>query len=115
MMATNVVPGYAGGDAVSGERFTTQVAGTAQNSDPTNEPGQYPPGPWGNSIFGRPLPSGTRAGGTRGAQYRSATDPTNQPGQVSDGISGITPAERSNSGAPASQGAGATQGGPDPV
>ena len=66
-------------------------SGTTSGADPTNEPGQYPVGGWGPSIFGGPLPDGTGAPGTRGAQFSSATDPTNEPGQITDGITGITP------------------------
>jgi hypothetical protein len=88
-------------------------SGTNESADPTTEPGQYPVGGWGNAIFGGPLPDGTGAPGSQGA--RGAADPTNEPGQVSDGLTGITDAEISNTGAPGTQGAVDHDGGADSI
>jgi hypothetical protein len=80
-------------------------SGSSETSDPTNEPGQYPVGDWGNAIFGGPLPDGTGAPGSPGAQRGGNTDSTNEPGQVSDGLTGLSDADISNTGAPGTQGA----------
>ncbi len=80
-------------------------SGTAQTSDPTNEPGQYPPGNWGTALFGGPQPAGTGAPGSQGAVRGAGVDPTNEPGQTTDGLTGITEAQITQSGAPGSQGA----------
>ena len=78
-----------------------KVAGTSASADPTNEPGQYPVGGWGPSIFGGPLPTGTGAPGTQGARA-GASDPTNQAGQVEDGLTGISTQQITETGAPGS-------------
>ena len=99
-------PGFGDGNTVEGERYTNHVSGRASgNTDATNEPGQYPVGGWGDSIFGGPLPDGTGAPGTQGASYSADTDPTNEPGQTEDGLTGITEAEITQTGAPGTQGA----------
>lgn len=88
------------GDPVSGT--VPSWSGTpARGADPTNLAGQYPPGPWGNSIFGGPL-GGSGAPGTQGAVPRSGNDPTNEPGQLNEGISGLGPADTADTGAPGS-------------
>lgn len=81
------------------------VSGTASSGDPTNEPGQYPVGGWGDAIFGGPLPEGTGAPGSPGASRGGSTDPTNEPGQTSDGLTGISDEEIGHTGAPGTQGA----------
>jgi hypothetical protein len=73
-------------------------SGTASDSDPTAEPGQYPPGNWGNALFGGTLPTGTGAPGTQGA--RGGADPTTEPGQLNEGLSGLGPADTADTGAP---------------
>ena len=85
-----------GGGQVSGG--APSVSGTGSSGDVTNEPGQYPVGNWGSAFFGGPLPDGTGAPGTRGAT--GSSDPTNEPGQISDGLTGITDAEITETGAP---------------
>jgi len=104
MASSDNVPGY-GADAVSGERQTQKVSGTADSGDATLEPGQYPVGSWGNELFGGPLPAGTGAPGSQGAKWNSGTDPTNEPGQTEDGITGISEAEITRTGAPGTAGA----------
>jgi len=90
-------------------------SGTTSNADPTNEPGQYPPGAaWENELFGGPLPTGTGAPGTKGA-YPGAADATNEPGQTLDGFTGVTEDQITHSGAPGGQGAVNNPGGPDAV
>ncbi|HJZ93747.1 MAG TPA: hypothetical protein VKE40_22925, partial [Gemmataceae bacterium] len=76
--------------------------------EPVNQPGQYP-----GSLFGVALPQGTGAPGTQGAG--GMADPTNEPGQLNEGISGQGPGTTADTGAPGSQGAVSTQGGPDSV
>jgi hypothetical protein len=83
-----------GGGSVSG---STRVSGDSRGGDPTNQPGQYPPEGM-NNIFGGPLPSGTGAPGTRGGG--GGGDDTAEPGQLTDGISGVTDAEITQTGAP---------------
>src|SRR5216683_4935 len=81
-----------GSGAVSCASAARAFSGTAaHDGDPTSMAGQYPPGGWGNEIFGGPLPEGTGAPGTQGASYSGATDPTTQPGQLNEGISGTAP------------------------
>lgn len=90
-----------------------KVSGVAGSGDPTAEPGQYPPGT-DHGIFGGPLPSGTGAPGSAGT--RGTPDPTNEPGQTSDGLTGVTDAQITQTGAPGSQGTTPTSGGgPDSV
>lgn len=88
-------------------------SGVNESSDPTNQPGQYPPGGQ-NDIFGGPLPTGTGAPGTAGAAGGPA-DATNEPGQVTDGLTGTTDAQITQSGAPGSQGAVDHDGGADSI
>ena len=88
-------------------------SGVNETGDPTNEPGQYPPSAE-NNIFGGPLPTGTGAPGTRGA-YPGAADATNEPGQTEDGLTGLTEAQITESGAPGTQGAVDNPGGPDAI
>jgi hypothetical protein len=88
-------------------------AGVPENADPTNEPGQYPVMGVNAQIFGGPLPSGTGAPGSAGAS--GTPDATNEPGQVSDGFSGVTDAEITDTGAPGSQGAVVHDGGGDSI
>ncbi len=64
--------------------------------DETAQPGQYPPSR--NDIFGGPLPTGTGAPGTNGG--RGGDDPTTEGGQLTDGLTGVTDAEISETGAP---------------
>lgn len=99
----------AGKTPMSGRPYS----GTNESSDPTNQPGQYPPGGWGDALFGGPLPDGTGAPGTAGAT--GSADPTNEPGQVSDGLTGTTDAQITQSGAPGSRGAVDTDGGSDSI
>lgn len=73
----------------------------ARGADPTNLAGQYPPGAWGNALFGGPL-GGSGAPGTQGATYSSSTDDTTEPGQLNEGLSGLGPADTAQSGAPGS-------------
>jgi hypothetical protein len=83
-------------------------SGVNETSDVTNEPGQYPPGDWGSSLFGGPLPSGTGAPGTQGASLGGNTDSTNEPGQTVDGFTGIPDGQIGGTGAtglPGTQGA----------
>jgi hypothetical protein len=105
---------YPGYDSRKRSTGTTKVSGTGGGgADPTNEPGQYPPGT-DHGIFGGPLPAGTGAPGTAGAS--GAADPTNEPGQISDGLTGITDAQITQTGAPGTQGSTPTFGsGPDSV
>jgi hypothetical protein len=87
---------------------STQTSGTSSKSDPTNEPGQYPPG----SFFGIAVPSGTGAPGTSGAGTAGG-DPTNEPGQVAGlGPFGVSQAGVVKTGAPGSAGA-PPDGGPE--
>src|SRR5215813_4054519 len=76
--------------------------------EPVNQPNQYP-----GSLFGVGLPQGTGAPGTAGAG--GMADPTNEPGQLNEGISGQGPATTADTGAPGSQGATNSEGGPDSV
>lgn len=88
-------------------------SGRPEPGDPTAEPGQYPPEGANAQIFGGPLPDGTGAPGSPGA--RGSADPTNEPGQISDGLTGITDAEITETGAPGTQGAQVRDGGPDAI
>lgn len=87
-----------GGGQVSGGSQGSAYSGTGSGGDPTTEPGQYPPGGWGNAIFGGPLPSGTGAPGTSGGA--GGSDDTTEPGQLTDGLTGVTDAEITQTGAP---------------
>lgn len=84
-----------GGGKVSGDG--RKRSGTGGGGDPTTEPGQYPPTA-DHGIFGGPLPTGTGAPGTRGGG--PSGDVTNQPGQVDDGLTGISEAQITETGAP---------------
>jgi hypothetical protein len=97
----------------SGKTTESGRSGNSGGDDTTTQPGQYPPGGWGNAIFGGPLPDGTGAPGTQGGG--ASPDPTNQPGQVSDGLTGITDAEITETGAPGTQGAVVQSGGSSSV
>jgi hypothetical protein len=99
-------PGYDGNYVNQASKSSSRtVSGVPQGSaDPTNEPGQYPPGGWAQSIFGVAIPDNSGAPGSAGAMGTS-TDPTNQPGQISDGLTGLSDAEIDMSGAPGSGGA----------
>lgn len=83
-----------GGTQASGGRG---YSGTNTTTDPTTEPGQYPPTE-GTSIFGGPLPTGTGAPGTRGGG--GGGDNTSEPGQLTDGLTGISDSDISSTGAP---------------
>ncbi len=84
-------------------------SGIAENSDPTNQPGQYPVGSWGTAFFGGPLPDGTGAPGS--GQRGEPLDPTDEPGQTVDGFTGLTTADITETGAPGTQGAQNSGGG----
>lgn len=104
---------YPGYDSTRRTSGGPQYSGTQQGGDPTTEPGQYPPGS-DHGIFGGPLPTGTGAPGTAGAG--GSADPTNEPGQVQDGLTGISTADITQTGAPGTQGTTPTSGdGPDAV
>jgi len=105
----NTVPGYGTGEDVAGARETNAYSGIRSTGDPTLEPGQYPPDE-DHGIFGGPMPEGTGAPGTAGARYDSSVDPTNEPGQTEDGLTGITEAEITETGAPGSTGADPSDG-----
>ena len=100
-----------GGGQVSGG--SSRVSGTSTASDPTNEPGQYPVGDWSTAFFGGPLPTGTGAPGTRGGG--GGGDPTAEPGQLTDGLTGITDADISESGAPGTGTTPNTDGGAESI
>lgn len=103
-------PGYDGRKRSSG---TTKVSGAGgAGTDPTLEPGQYPPGS-DHGIFGGPLPSGTGAPGTAGGG--GGSDETTEPGQLTDGLTGISDRDISNTGAPGTQGTTPDPGGSDQV
>lgn len=99
------------GGAVSGTKEANAWSGTGNASDPTNEPGQYPPAAshseeggggfdYELEIFGTKLPTGTGAGGTRGAHPGTGEDPTTEPGQLNEVFSGEGPEVIANTGAP---------------
>jgi len=89
------------GSNVSGTDSSRAFSGTdSHDDDPTNMTGQYPPGGWGNAIFGGPLPAGTGAPGTQGATQSAASDPTNEPGQTRDGLTGVSEHDITSTGAP---------------
>jgi hypothetical protein len=112
MASSSEVPGYSSTKRTKGG---TAVSGVASGgTDPTNEPGQYPPGS-DHGIFGGTLPTGTGAPGTAGGGG-AGSDPTTEPGQLSDGMTGISDSDISDTGAPGSQGTTPTSGGgPDAV
>ena len=105
---------YPGYDSRTQAAATTKVSGTGGGgTDPTLEPGQYPPGT-DHGIFGGPLPAGTGAPGTQGAT--GGSDATTEPGQTQDGLTGISEAQITETGAPGTQGTQPTTGGgPDSV
>lgn len=84
-----------GGQVAGGGSRSGGPDGGADNS---SQPGQYPPGGWGNAIFGGPLPTGTGAPGTSGGG--GGGDDTAEPGQLTDGLTGVTDAEITQTGAP---------------
>lgn len=94
-------PSYGGKTA--SRNVSPKESGGLSSDDPTNEPGQYPVGDWGNAIFGGALPQGTGAPGSAGGKG-SGSDPTVEAGQLTDGLTGVTDAEISNTGAPGSTG-----------
>lgn len=104
-MATTPSQTPDGGGLTSGKG--TRVSGVAGSSDPTNEPGQYPPSR--TDIFGGPLPTGTGAPGTRGGG--GGGDDTAEPGQLTDGITGVSDAEITETGAPGTGTTANTSGG----
>lgn len=88
------------GGLASGTDAANAFSGTRlHDDDPTNMEGQYPPGAWGQAIFGGQLPMGTGAPGTQGARPGTA-DPTNEPGQTEDGLTGISEHDITSTGAP---------------
>jgi hypothetical protein len=102
----------AAGSKVEGTDASRAWSGTGdRNADPTNLTGQYPPGDWGDAIFGGPQPVGTGAPGTQGARYSGSDDPTIEPGQLTEGLSGIGPADTAHSGAPGAATTPNTEGG----
>lgn len=91
----------AGGGKVSGTNPTRAFSGTsAHDGDNTSMAGQYPPGGWGNALFGGSLPTGTGAPGTQGANPGGDSDVTNEPGQTSDGFTGLPDSSIGQTGAP---------------
>lgn len=91
-------------------------SGTGSSADPTNEPGQYPPGlAYETELFGGKLPTGTGAPGTQGGGSGGMTDATNEPGQTEDGLTGITQSEITQTGAPGTQGVVDNDTGPDTI
>lgn len=104
-------PPLSGKTPTSGRPYS----GVNETADPTNEPGQYVPGmAYESQLFGGPLPTGTGAPGTPGGGS-GATDATNEPGQTQDGLTGVTEAQITQSGAPGTQGAVDNPGGPNAV
>lgn len=102
----------AAGARVAGTDASRAWSGTpGRNADPTNQEGQYPPGNWGDAIFGGPQPMGTGAPGTQGASWSAGTDPTTEPGQLEEGLSGVGEADNAHSGAPGTVTAPNTEGG----
>lgn len=99
-MADNY-PSYGGSNAA--RNVSPKQAGTSTPADPTNEPGQYPVGGWGDAIFGGPLPQGTGAPGTAGGRGDGG-DITIEPGQLTDGLTGIPDSAIYETGAPGSTG-----------
>lgn len=91
----------AGSGNVSGTDASHAWSGTPNHDgDPTNMDGQYPPGSWGNALFGGPLPDGTGAPGTQGVRTDASMDSTNEPGQTVDGLTGVSDHDIVSSGAP---------------
>jgi hypothetical protein len=86
----------AGSNENSQMRDSNQASGVSAGGDPTAQPGQYPPSR--SDIFGGPLPSGTGAPGTRGGG--GDNDTTVAAGQLTDGLTGTTDAEITQTGAP---------------
>lgn len=99
-------PSYGGPSASRNVRPVQ--AGVASGSDPTNEPGQYPPADT-HGIFGGQLPSGTGAPGSAGG--RAPADPTIEAGQLSDTMTGVPDSGITGTGAPGSQGSEPGSGG----
>jgi len=104
---------YPGYDSRKQAVVTTKVSGAGSaGTDPTLEPGQYPPGS-DHGIFGGTLPSGTGAPGTAGAA--GGSDPTTEPGQLQDGLTGISEHDITSTGAPGTQGTTPDPGGSSSV
>jgi hypothetical protein len=99
-------PSYGGPDAA---RKPPAQSGSPASSDPTNEPGQYPVGGWGDAIFGGALPQGTGAPGTAGGRGDGG-DPTVEAGQLTDGLTGLSDSDISHTGAPGSTGSAPSDG-----
>ena len=104
------IPPGAKTDAAKGQQVSGPNSFTA---DPTNEPGQYPVGDWGNAIFGGPLPTGTGAPGS--ATGAEQLDSTTEKGQLIDGLTGLSRDDITDSGAPGTQGAVLSQTGGTPL
>ncbi len=89
------------------------MADKTQVTRPSGAPGYPSPDQYPESssdlIFGGPLPTGTGAPGSAGAS--GSADATNEPGQTSDGLTGISESQITQSGAPGSQGATNSGGG----
>jgi len=97
----NLTPGHRpdyGTDDEQPSQAQAQSGVSMPGLDPTLEPGNY-----GNSIFGVALPQTTGAPGSGGAADQP--DPTLEAGQNYEGISGLTPAQTADTGAPGSTGA----------
>jgi len=98
---TNLPPTQAtpyGTDDEQPSQAQAQSGVPAGGVDPTNELGQTP-----SSLFGVALPNGTGAPGGPGAAPQP--DPTLVDGQDYEGLSGLTPAQTADTGAPGSMGA----------
>jgi hypothetical protein len=98
MADSSMVPGY---NRARASRGGPDRAGEGAGGDPTNQPGQYPPGS-DHGIFGGPLPTGTGAPGTAGGAGDG--DPTIEAGQLSDDFTGVPSSEITGTGAPGSTG-----------
>jgi len=94
-----------GGGQVEGKGART--SGLAGGNDSTTQPGQYPP-EGRNNIFGGSLPSGTGAPGSAGGA--GGGDVTTEGGQLTDGLTGVTDAQITETGAPGT-GTSPTRGG----
>ena len=104
---------YPGYDGRKRSAATTKVSGAGgSGTDPTLEPGQYPPGT-DHGIFGGPLPAGTGAPGTAGGA--GGSDQTVEAGQLTDGLTGISDADITETGAPGTQGTTPDPGGSSSV
>lgn len=109
-MADNY-PSYGGKDAT--RNVGTMQSGVTAPGDPTNEPGQYPVGGWGDAIFGGPLPQGTGAPGSAGG--RAPADATVEAGQLTETVAGTPQDGIIHTGAPGTQGSAPGNSGADSV